>query len=111
MLCRGIASHIEGVIEEGLQKGRGHIEGVIEEGLQKGRGHIEGVIEGSSQKGRGGAQPLSAKPKAAREARGARRRRAGCAPVPAAFAGRGRRGGPEKMQGVGPAVCANFAEK
>ena len=28
---------------------------------------------------RGGAQPLSAEPKATREARGARRRRAGCA--------------------------------
>ena len=28
----------------------------------------------------GGAQPLSAKPKAMREAHGARRRRAGCAP-------------------------------
>lgn len=28
----------------------------------------------------GGAQPLSAEPKAMREARGARRRRAGCAP-------------------------------
>ena len=26
---------------------------------------------------------------------------AGCAPVPAAFAGRGRREGPEKMQGGG----------
>ena len=98
MLCRGIA-------EERLQKG------VIEEGLQRGRGHIEGVIGEGLQRGRGGAQPLSAKPKAAREARGARRRRAGCAPVPAAFAGRGRRGGPEKMQGAGPAVCANFAEK
>ena len=30
----------------------------------------------------GGAQPLSAEPKATREARGARRRRAGCAVVP-----------------------------
>ena len=60
--------------------------------MQKGRGHIEGVIEEGLQKGRGGAQPLSAKPKAAREARGARRRRAGCAPVPAAFAGRGEKG-------------------
>ena len=69
--------------------------------MQRGRGHIEGVIEEGLQRGRGGAQPHSAKPKAAREARGARRRRAGCAPVPAAFAGRGRREGPEKMQGGG----------
>ncbi len=30
--------------------------------------------------GKDGAQPLSAKPKAMREAHGARRRRAGCAP-------------------------------
>ena len=30
--------------------------------------------------GSAGAQPLSAEPKATREARGARRRRAGCAP-------------------------------
>ena len=37
-----------------------------------------------------GAQPLSAEPKATREARGARRRRAGCARMPPAQ-GRGRR--------------------
>ena len=37
-----------------------------------------------------GAQPLSAEPKATREARGARRRRAGCARMPPAR-GRGRR--------------------
>ena len=40
VLCRGIAEERlqKGVIEEGLQRGRGHIEGVIGEGLQRGRG-------------------------------------------------------------------------
>ena len=40
---------------------------------EKGRGPVRGA-------GKDGAQPLSAKPKAMREAHGARRRRAGCAP-------------------------------
>ena len=40
---------------------------------EKGWGTVRG-------KGKDGAQPLSAKPKAMREAHGARRRRAGCAP-------------------------------
>ena len=41
--------------------------------------------------GPAGAQPLSAEPKATREARGARRRRAGCAPDAPPARGRGRR--------------------
>ena len=55
-------------------EGRGKVFGGVWEGLC-------GGIFGDGLGGfvRGGAQPLSAEPKATREARGARRRRAGCA--------------------------------